>query len=122
MAMDSAATQVGVDGPGPGVGTFPVDKGVDTVVVGGRVGVRVLDPVPLAISGQAGTKEAPPCPYKYASHLHPMLKYLVSENVPINSIHKKVTRQCRCYDPPVSDACRHDDGCWSDCGKCNVWI
>jgi hypothetical protein len=89
MAMDSAATQVGVDGTGPGVGTFPVGKGVDTVVVGGRVGERVLDPVPLAISGQAGTKEAPPCPCKYASHLHPMLKYLVSENVPINSIHKK---------------------------------
>jgi hypothetical protein len=94
MTMDRATTQVGVDGPGPGVVTFPVGKGVEVVVEGGRVGEWVLDPVPLAISGQAGTTEAPPCPYKYASHLHPMLKYLVSKNVPINSIHKKVTRQC----------------------------
>lgn len=76
---------------GLGVVGIPGDRGarVDERVTGGRVGDWVPKAVPLVISGHKGTTEAPPVPYKYASQLHPMLKYLHFKNVPIRIIHKE---------------------------------
>jgi hypothetical protein len=72
--MSDETTRIQVGMPvvdfGLGVVGFPEDKGVwgKDVVTGGRVGDWVPNPVPLAISGHKGTTEAPPFPYKYASH------------------------------------------------------